>query len=101
MKDVKCANCGTVNEYSKKEQTFSDGTTHIKATCNICGNFIKWLPQSEIKTYIPFGKYRGKHTYEVSDVDYLNWLWEVVTDKRLANGIDKRLQELNGGCGNG
>lgn len=101
MKNVECAKCGSVNNYSKSEQTFADGSTHIKATCNDCGKFIKWLPQSEIKTYIPFGKYRGKHTYQVSDIEYLQWLWEIVDDKRLANGIDKRIKELTAGCGHG
>lgn len=101
MKSVECASCHSVNNYSTEEQVFSDGSTHIRATCNKCGSFIKYMPQSKYKTYIPFGKYKGKHTYEVTDVDYLMWLWEIVTDKRLADGIDKRLRELNGGCGNG
>lgn len=101
MENVECAKCGSVNNYSTLEQTFTDGSTHIKATCKDCGKFIKWLPQSETKTYIPFGKYRGKHTYQVTDTEYLQWLWKVVGDKRLANGIDKRIRELTGGCGNG
>ena len=101
MENVECAKCGSVNNFSESEQIFADGSTHIKATCNDCGKFIKWLPQSEIKTYLPFGKYRGQHTYQISDVDYLKWLVTILTDDRLKSGVSKRIKELTAGGGHG
>lgn len=101
MSKLYCKNCHFENEYTTKKQTFKNGSVHIRAECKRCNSFIKYLPQSDFKTYIPFGKYKGNHTYQVSDVEYLQWLWEVVKDKRLADGIDKRIKELTGGCGNG
>lgn len=101
MSKLYCKNCHNEKEYTTRKQTFSNGSVHIRATCKECGTFIKYMPQSEFKTYIPFGKYKGMHTYQVSDVEYLQWLWEVVKDRRLADGIDKRIKELTAGGGHG
>lgn len=101
MDNVECARCNSVNDFSTEKQAFQNGTTHIKATCNKCGKFIKWLPQSEEKTYLPFGKYRGQHTYQVTDIDYLKWLLNIITDDRLKSGVQKRIKELTSGGGHG
>lgn len=101
MEDIVCKSCGSVNNYSTSFRIFKDGTKHKEATCNDCGKHIRFVPQNKERTFIPFGKYKGKHTYEVDDFDYLKWIYGVVDDKRLKLGITKRLRELNGGCGNG
>jgi len=98
MKDVVCPKCDSVNDYWTRTNTFSDGTDHIEAMCENCGSHIKFLPHlDKPKTYLWFGKYEGKHTYEIDDLNYLKWLRTVVDDERLKLGIENRIQELQGG----
>ena len=101
MSKLFCKNCQVDTQYTTSKQTFKNGSVHVRAECNKCNSFIKYLPQSEEKTYIPFGKYKGMHTYQVTDTEYLYWLYSIVKDERLAKGIDKRIQELTAGCGHG
>ncbi len=42
MEDVICRNCGSINDY----RTTQAGP-HIKATCNGCDKYIKFLPQTK------------------------------------------------------
>lgn len=98
MEDVVCDKCGLVNDYNTNEKEFKDGTIHREAVCNGCDTHIKFLPQlDKPKTYIPFGKYKGKHTYQIDDVDYMRWLHSILDDERLKLGIEVRLRELNAG----
>lgn len=98
MEDIVCQHCGTVNDYSKVERTFKDGSEHLQAICNSCEKHIKFLPQlDKPRTYIPFGKYKGKHTYQIDDTDYMQWFYSICDDQRLKLGIQQRLKELNAG----
>lgn len=98
MKDIRCNNCGSVNNYRTIDRTFSNGTEHREAICKDCGMHIKFLPQlDKPKTFIPFGKYKGKHTYQIDDVDYMQWFHSICDDQRLQLGVEMRLRELNAG----
>ena len=101
MEDIVCQHCGVVNDYDTNFRTFRNGTRHKEAICNSCGKHIKFVKQDKPRTYIPFGKYKGSHTYQVNDDKYLKWLVTVVDDKRLKIGIENRIKELNAGCGHG
>jgi uncharacterized protein (DUF3820 family) len=104
--ELVCNSCGSIDDYHTKEQHYTIKTgerrTHLQAICNGCDSFIKNLPQlHKPQTFIPFGKYKGSHTFQITDADYLNWLVSVVDNPRLKIAIEIRIKELNGGCGNG
>lgn len=101
MSKLTCKNCNKETDYITSEQVFTNGSKHIRATCKECNRFIRYLPQDGIKTYIPFGKFKGMHTYQVTDADYLKWFSTIVKDNRLINGINQRIKELNAGGGHG
>jgi hypothetical protein len=44
MENVICRNCGSINDY----RTSKSGP-HIKAVCNSCDKYIKFLPQTNVK----------------------------------------------------
>jgi predicted nucleic acid-binding Zn-ribbon protein len=96
MEKVICSNCGSVDNYHKTKQEFEDGSIHIRATCKDCGKYIKYVPKDAPSTYIPFGKYKGRHTYEVDDLDYLRWFITICDKDRLRRGVCNRIDELEG-----
>jgi uncharacterized protein (DUF3820 family) len=104
--ELVCNACGSIDDYHTTEKHYKIKTgetrTHYQAICNGCGGYIKNLPQlHKPQTFIPFGKYKGQHTYQINDEPYLKWLHGVTDAPRLKIGIEIRLKELNGGCGNG
>ena len=45
-----CPRCGSY-EIEKSIQTFSNGTMHIRVTCQSCEKFFKWVPHDEFLEY--------------------------------------------------
>jgi hypothetical protein len=96
MKDIVCK-CGSINDYRTRDKIFRNGTKHIEAVCNVCDSHITFIKQlDKPRTFISFGKYKGLHTYQIDDTNYLKWLLTIVKDERLINGVKIRLNEL--GC---
>jgi len=102
MEDIVCESCGSVNDYEVRYRTFRNGTKHKEAYCTHCDKHITFLKQTnKPRTYIPFGKFKGQHTYQVDDLEYLKWFFTIVDDERLKLGVKNRISELTYGGGNG
>lgn len=68
-----CSKCGCITTTNEIEQTFKNGTKHIRQECNICGYFFKYK-QQKVKSYIlHFGMYRGTELKKI-ETNYLTWL---------------------------
>ena len=97
---IKCRHCNVSDCYHTDRQYYTvDGVWnyHIRAFCGACGGFIQYLKKPEPRTFIPVGKYKGKHTFQIDDVEYLRWFYSITKDTRLREGIEIRLKELNAG----
>ena len=73
------------------EQTFSNGTVHLRQQCKKCGKFLgyKQKPISDFVFY--FGKYKGLKLKEVP-LSYLKWLLKQDWVKEnLKEGIHQRI----------
>lgn len=93
METIICKNCGLVDDYS----TTKSGQ-HLKATCNGCGKYIKfisqWLPPFTDNSIMPFGMHKGKAMANVP-ANYLLWLNEQsVTHSQLKEYIKNNLDVL-------
>ena len=102
MDEITCRYCGTIGEYTRRRKDYvtRDGYQryHIQIVCTACDRVIKNEPQTDKpRTFFPYGKYKGLHTYQVDDVSYLRWFHSVSKDQRLKKGIEIRLKELNSG----
>jgi hypothetical protein len=72
MEKIKCR-CGS-EDYRTEPVKFKNGTDHLKAVCNACDKYIKFIPLSEeLPTHLSFGKYKGKRIDEV-ETNYLIYL---------------------------
>jgi len=97
---IKCKRCNVSDCYTTDKQYFTvngEWRHHIRAHCSLCGKFIQYIKKSNPRTFIPIGKYKGLHTYQVDDVEYLRFLHSITEDSRLRDGILNRLKELNAG----
>jgi hypothetical protein len=82
--------CGSMSVL-EIEQTFKDGKTHIKQSCQSCGKFLKWAPHvSDEEFTMPFGQYKGELLGQI-DKSYLQWLYE---SKETANSLKKRIEKF-------
>lgn len=71
LPDVTCNNCKSVNNYHTEQSG-----PHIKAICNGCGKYIKFLPQGcTPETIMFYGKYNG-HPLKHIPPEYFIWLYE-------------------------
>ncbi|WP_077920468.1 hypothetical protein [Spirosoma sp. 209] len=86
---VQCPKCGAVDDYRT-----SNSGPHIRADCNSCGSFIKFLPQhSEPICYI--GKYKGTPISAITDKSWLLWVLENVMMKgTVRRQLHERLNQL-------
>lgn len=93
MEDVKCNRCGTVNDY-----TATPSGPHIKAICNNCHQYIKFLPQEKSKPTLYFGKYKGREISSMNaeeEIKYLQWLRTTDLKPKLKSDIEFQLKRLN------
>lgn len=92
MEDITCQRCSTINEYYTEQSG-----NHIKAICNHCKNYIKFIPQGK-PVVIYFGKYQGRELQslkEKDEVNYLNWiLGKTFLKKKLRSDIEAHLKSL-------
>jgi hypothetical protein len=90
MEEVICQRCATINDYF----TVPSGP-HLKAVCNNCNVYIKFLPQKKELPKLYFGKYVGQYVHEINDVNYLRWLLTSTSIKQsLKDAINLRLAEF-------
>ena len=82
MEPITCPRCGSQDDYS----TTPSGP-HLKATCNQCGRYIKFLPQDNGPAMLHFGKYAGMPIPDITDLNYLEWALANV------NRLSARIQE--------
>lgn len=71
MEAVTCNRCGSVDDY----RTEPSGN-HIKAICNNCKRYIKFLPQNKLVEVLPFGKYKDRVISSLTskeEIEYLSW----------------------------
>lgn len=91
---IKCKICGSEDDYST-----SVSGQHLKATCNKCGNYIKFLPQGKpAKLY--FGKYKDREIrtlVTVDEINYLHWLLDQEIKNNLRAAIQDHIQSLKFG----
>src|SRR6476660_1838875 len=70
-KEIICKNCGLVDDYRTEQ-----AGPHIKAICNGCDQYIKFLPQGGEPT-LHFGKFKGRTISSMTkptEIQYLYWL---------------------------
>jgi len=94
MQDVICNSCGSINDY----RTSKSGN-HIKATCNGCDRYIKFLPQGGEPT-IHFGKYKDRKISSLrneEEIQYLKWAIKNILkmSPKLKEDIEFHLQTIN------
>lgn len=90
MPEVICQRCGTIDEY----YTVPSGP-HLKAVCDHCHEYIKFLPQEKEPPRFYFGKYVGKYIHEIDDIQYLTWASTNLKLKQsLRDAIIKRISSL-------
>jgi hypothetical protein len=87
MGEVICLRCNTTNEF----YVVPSGT-HLKAMCNHCNRYIKFIPQEKEPPKFYFGKYVGKFVHEIEDLNYLKWALGNLTLKQpMKDAIQKQI----------
>jgi len=92
MEDIKCLRCDSTNDYRIEESG-----PHKKAVCNKCNKYIKFLPQS-YKTFLYFGKYKGRDISTMKSDDelaYLYWLSKTNIKRGLVVTIQNHLNHFD------
>lgn len=88
--EIFCKNCGCVNDYRTEP-----AGQHIKAICNGCDKYIKFLGQDG-PFVLPFGKYKGQQINTLKskeEVRYLHWLLSV-SKSNIAKKIESYLKSI-------
>ena len=85
LHDVVCQRCGTENEYYTEQ-----GSIHVKAICNRCNRYIKFLPQDKPQIMM-LPKYRGVPVSELTDKSYIEWC--LSGDVKISHGLSNALRE--------
>mgnify|MGYP007126022249 FL=1 len=87
MGEVICQRCRTTNEF----YVVPSGP-HLKAMCNHCNQYIKFVHQEKEPPKFYFGKYIGKYIHEIEDMQYLNWAATNMTLKpHIREALQKRI----------
>lgn len=71
MEIVTCNRCGSVDDYHTEQSG-----KHVKAICNNCKRYIKFLQQNKTITVLPFGKYKDREISSLTskeEIEYLSW----------------------------
>jgi hypothetical protein len=89
MEEVKCK-CGSTDYHTEKSGY------HLKAICNSCGSYIKFLAQGNTVHVMPFGQFKGTAIKDITDKRYLLW---VLANTKVKGGvkqsIENRIKNLN------
>lgn len=88
--NVVCKSCATKNEYYTEQVGIQ-----LKAICNHCDGYIKFIPQDKPQV-IYFGKYKNTLISKLTDKQYIEWLFgsEVKLSKVLSNALRERWLQL-------
>lgn len=90
MQEVICLRCNTTNEFYVQKSG-----PHIKAICNNCNQYIKFIPQEKEPPKFYFGKYVGQFVYEIEDMQYLKWAAGNLTLKQaMRDAIQNRISQF-------
>ena len=91
MEEVICQRCATINDYFTEPSG-----PHLKAVCNNCNTYIKFLPQQKEMPKLYFGKYVGTFVHEMTDLNYLKWLATSTSIKQtLKDAVNLRISKLS------
>lgn len=83
---IACKKCGLVDDYREEKSG-----PHIKAICNGCNSYIKFLPQPiDGETIMYFGKYKDRPLKEIP-LSY--WVFMIEKDK-LNGSLKSYAQQL-------
>ena len=91
--DITCQHCGSKDYY------LVESGIHIKANCQVCKKYIKFIPQGKPPT-LYFGKYKGREISSMKseeEIRYLQWAY-LNLDKLKPNqkeAIKNHLTTLN------
>ena len=93
--DIICPQCGASEDYHTEQSG-----PHLKAVCNCCNAYIKFLPQPNETPKLFFGKYKGreiKSLVDEEDIRYLKWLYYNATNlkAKTKQAIHDHLLALN------
>ena len=87
MENITCKKCQTTNDF----HVVTTGP-HIKAICNNCNQYIKFIPQEKEHPRLYFGKYNGKFIHQIEDLQYLKWALSTIKLKpEIKNAIQKQI----------
>jgi hypothetical protein len=90
MGEVICLRCQTTNEFYVVQSG-----PHLKAMCNNCNQYIKFIPQEKEPPKFYFGKYVGQYVHEIEDIQYLRWAVNNMTLKQpMKDAIQKRIDSF-------
>ncbi len=91
MEEIICSKCGLINEY----RTVPSGP-HLKAICNGCDRYIKFISKPKNEVVIYFGKYSQTAVKDIMDRNYLHWLYEnhKTLKPRLREAIKIQIDKL-------
>lgn len=91
MEEINCKACGLCNDY-RTEQSGQ----HIKAVCNGCGRYIKFISQGK-PSVLHFGKYKGREIASMrspTEVEYLKWMMKNVSQKKVIEQVSMYLKSI-------
>ncbi len=87
--DIHCHHCNR-DKIRLERMPIARGGYHLRASCALCGRFIKFVPHQG--TVLPFGKHKGLTVIEISIMDptYLKWLVskDILREGRLKDAVE-------------
>ena len=91
MSEIICQRCNTANEF----YVVPSGP-HMKAMCNHCNIYIKFVPQQKEAPKFYFGKYVGKYVHEIEDMSYLRWALKDMKNMKqpMRDAIEKQISSF-------
>lgn len=90
MGEVICQRCQTTNQFHVEKSG-----PHLKAICDNCGMYIKFISQEKEPPKFYFGKYVGKFVHEIEDMQYLKWAVSNMTlTQPMRDAIQKRIDSF-------
>lgn len=76
---------------------FSNGVTHMRVKCGLCGRLGRSIPQPpDVHRVMPFGKYKGEEAIEIvrKDKGYAEWVVKNIDSGSLASCFEEALKKL-------